>query len=74
MHENYSRPDSRRFEVQFNDIGLIRVSEPIDFNDRVDKIDLQAKEFNEHRISAVLTGWGETEVKLLLHLTYKHSY
>ena len=58
IHENYSS----LLEVNWNDIGLIRVSKPILFNDRVNKVDLQTETFNEDGVSAILTGWGDTGV------------
>ena len=68
MHENYS---INYRGTEFNNIGLIRVSKPIAFNDKVDKIELQTEEFNEDGVSATLTGWGFTKVKLL-NLQDKH--
>ena len=62
-HENYSRIH--------DDIGLIRVSETIKFNDKVDKIALQFEAYNEDGVSATLTGWGISKVKIL-HLTDKY--
>ena len=47
----------------FNDIGLIHVSRPIEFNDRVNKTNLQIDSLDENKASVTLTGWGRTEVK-----------
>ena len=48
-----------------NDIGLIRVSKSIEFNERVNKVALQTEFFDEVGVSANLTGWGDVKVKLL---------
>ena len=52
IHENYYS----LLKVNWNDIGLVRVSKPIEFNDRVDKIALTTETFDEDDVSAVLTG------------------
>lgn len=42
-----------------NDVGFIRVSPPIEFNDNVQPISLDFESFDEVR-EGVLTGWGQT--------------
>ena len=58
IHEKYNP-----IEYFKNDIALIRVSEPIKFDEKVNKVSLQTQEFDEDESSAILTGWGSTEVE-----------
>ena len=61
-HENFTRY-KRSYDK--NDIALIRVSKPIQKNDKINKISLQTGASNNDYTSAVLTGWGRKEVILL---------
>lgn len=55
MHEGYNQP-------QFaNDIGLIKLTEKIEFNDRIQPIELIDKEV-ENGAELILTGWGRLRV------------
>ena len=45
-----------------NDIGLIHLSKPLTFNDRIKKIELQNTPLKGENLTANLTGWGKTEV------------
>ena len=60
IHENYIH----KFFI--HDIGLVHVSEPIKFNDRVSKIALQTETVDQDEAPAILTGWGFIRVILLL--------
>ena len=67
MHEEYDEDNK-------HDIGLVHVSESIKFDKKVGKITLQTEEFNEEESSAILTGWGDTEVKTLYILKKKETF
>lgn len=57
MHEKYNQP-------QFaNDIALIKLKEPIEFNDRVKPIEL-GKDEVEDGAELKLTGWGRIRVSV----------
>ena len=45
-----------------NDIGLIHLSKPLTFNERIKNIELQNTPLKSKNLTAVLTGWGKTEV------------
>ena len=51
-HENYNSLSNA------NDIGLIRVSSDIAFNDKVDKIALPNSDFTKEDYQVTFTGWG----------------
>lgn len=56
VHENYDK------EQAANDIALIRVRQPIQFNDRVQPVPMSAEVVPENA-TLVVTGWGSLEVK-----------
>ena len=59
IHENYDY----FHKPHRNDIGLIHLTKPIEFNERVDEIKMQDERFDdESDAKVVLTGWGRLEV------------
>ena len=60
IHEKYYNRTDRKY-----DIGLVHVSQPIEFSERVNKVALQTETFDEDGYFAISTGWGYTEVKPL---------
>ena len=55
------------YEKWHNDIGLIHLSTPLSFNEKIDKIELQNTTLESEKLTAVLTGWGVTEVIFYSH-------
>ena len=51
-----------------DDIGLVHLSTPLTFNERIKKIKLQNTPLKGENLTAVLTGWGKTEVLFLYFL------
>ena len=49
-----------------NDIALIRISKPIEYNYKVGNVLLETEAFDNNYTSAVLTGWGDIEVRFFL--------
>ena len=69
VHEKYDRSYPKY------DIALVRVSKPIEYSDKVDKIALQTETLNDNYTSAVFTGWGITEVSFFNKMKYvKKNY
>ena len=64
IHENFT------WYKQKNDIALIHVSKPIEYGDKIGKVSLQTETFNNNYTSAILTGWGETEVRFFYSKLY----
>ena len=62
FHENHTRYKTLYYSK--NDIALIRVFKPIQYNDKVGKIPLETEAFNNYT-TAVLTGWGDIEVRFI---------
>lgn len=58
MHENYDA------NMAANDIGLIRVLIPIQFNDRVQPVPLSPQLVPEN-VALLVSGWGRLRVKML---------
>ena len=58
IHENFSLDDT---STLLNDIALVRVSEPILFNDNVNKIAFETETPENDYTSAILSGWGLTK-------------
>ena len=59
-HPKYFEADERG-QIS-DDIGLIHLSEPLEFTKSVRNITLQTKKLKNKKIEAVLTGWGKNEV------------
>ena len=57
-----------KYNGTHNDIGLLHVAEPIEFNDKVKAIPIQNEPFDETNTTATLTGWGVTEVWIKLSI------
>ena len=74
VHENFEFYNEKRYH-SLDDIALVRVTEPIQFNERVDKITLQTEKDTINYTSAVLTGWGlyNCQVKLV-RFFFKQNY
>ena len=51
-----------------HDIGLLHVAEPIEFSEKIKAVPLQTEPFNETDATAILTGWGVTDVKIKFHV------
>lgn len=45
-----------------NDVAVIRVNRDIEFNDKVQPIELPAEDFTKVNYPVVLSGWGSTSV------------
>ena len=60
------KADYKKFHEEFviadNDIGLIHLSTPLSFNERINKIQLQNTPVKDGIHTAVLTGWGFTSL------------
>lgn len=59
IHEDYDRYEHD------NDIGLLKVTSDINFNDEVQPIKLLSNELEGGGYIATLTGWGRTSVRTL---------
>lgn len=59
VHENYDDP------LFANDIGLIRLKNPIEFNEKIQPIKLATEELTEDT-TLQLSGWGSLSVRLAL--------
>ena len=57
-------------ETLSDDIGLVHVNEPMEFNDTVNLISLQKYEYDVSNFQAILTGWGRTSVRRNLICLY----
>lgn len=53
-----------------NDMGLIRVSKDIEFNDKVQPIKLPSEDFNKAGHPVVMSGWGTTIVRSMLLFSF----
>lgn len=73
IHEKFDKPDhknDRGFRPHMvNDIGLIRVKETIEFNNKTQPIKL-SKSFIEEGTDLKMTGWGSNIVKPLNTFDY----
>ena len=57
-HEDYDP-----FKRSSHEIALVHVSQPIKFNEKVNKVSLQTKKFNEKNYKANFTSWGNKIIK-----------
>jgi len=56
VHEHF---DGQEF---VNDVGLVRLSKPMEFNDKVQPIQLPNEDFRKVNYPAVVTGWGKVSI------------
>ena len=59
--------EARKHDQRSDDIGLVHLSEPLEFNKSVRNITLQTERLKNKKIEAVLTGWGKNEVQILIN-------
>lgn len=64
--------DDFNASIGANDIGLIQVMNPIQFNDRVQPVPISAEVVPEN-IPLIVTGWGRLRVRYC-SLIYRNSY
>lgn len=57
-----------------NDVALLRVSEDIEFGEKVQPIALPTENFTKEDYPAQLSGWGRSTVSLLFYLQLNVSF
>lgn len=57
-----------------NDLGLIELERPIEFNDKIKPVGLPTEDFHKSGGTAVLSGWGTTSVRLSYFTLLKYFF
>lgn len=66
IHEKYDE------NLSLDDVGLILLKNPIEFNDRVQPAPLSDRKVKEKSV-LVVTGWGQLAVKYFTHMKILHK-